>query len=150
MTVIDDAHLMDIITLRRLCLLSDEFPKNHNLFLIGHVELLASMCLKVNDDIKSRITYSVATPKLAPDDIEAFILAQLDRAGIGHNTFSEDGLALVVRSADGILRKARNLSLASPLEAVRQGTKTIDINIVNRVLIQPHCRVQNDLQAAML
>jgi type II secretory pathway predicted ATPase ExeA len=150
MTIIDDAHLMDINTLRRLRLLFDDFPKNHNLILVGQVELIASMCLKVNEDIKSRVTYSVTTPKLNPDDMQAFILDQLDQAGLGHNTFTDDALSLVVRSSDGILRKARNLSIASLLEAVRLGKKNIDIDVINRVLIQPHWRVQNDLQAAML
>ena len=76
-TIIDDAHLMDIITLRRLRLLFDDFPKNHNIILMGQVELLAYMCLKVNEDIKSRVTYSVTTPKINPDDMEDFILSQL-------------------------------------------------------------------------
>jgi type II secretory pathway predicted ATPase ExeA len=149
-TIIDDAHLMDIITLRRLRLLFDDFPKNHNIILVGQVELLANMCLKVNEDIKSRVTYSVTTPKLNPDDMQDFILSQLDQAGLGHNTFSDDALSLLVRSSDGILRRARNLSIASLLEGVRQGKKTIDIDVINKVLIQPHWRVQNDLQAAML
>lgn len=150
MTIIDDAHLMDIATLRRLRLLFDEFPKNHNLILVGQVELLGSLCLKVNEDIKSRVTYSVTTPKLSPDDLHSFILSQMDRVGLGHNTFTEDAFSLIVRSSDGILRKTRNLSIASLLEAVRQGKKHIDIDVINRVLIQPHWRVQNDLQAAML
>jgi type II secretory pathway predicted ATPase ExeA len=150
MTIIDDAHLMEITTLRRLRLLFDDFPKNHNLILIGQVELLGSMCLKVNEDIKSRVTFSVTTPKLNSDDCESFILFQLDRAGLGHNTFTDDALSLIVRSSDGILRKVRNLSIASLLEAVRQGKKNIDIDVINKVLIQPHWRVQNDLQAVML
>jgi type II secretory pathway predicted ATPase ExeA len=150
MTVIDDAHLMDITTLRRLRLLFDDFPRNHNLVLVGQVELLACMCLKVNEDIKSRVTYSVTTPKINPDDMQGFILSQLDHAGLGHNTFTDDALSLIIRSSDGILRKARNLSIASLFEAVRQGKKIIDIDVINRVLIQPHWRVQNDLQAVML
>jgi hypothetical protein len=36
---------------------------------------------------------------------EAFIFAQLDRAGLGHNTFTQDAIALVVRSAEGLLIK---------------------------------------------
>ena len=131
-------------------LLFDDFPKNHNLILVGQVELLASMCLKVNEDIKSRVTYSVTTPKINPDDMEAFLLSQFDQAGLGHNTFTEEALALVIRSSDGILRRARNLAIASLLEGVRQGKKNIDIDIINRVLIQPHWRVQNDLQAVLL
>ncbi len=106
MTIIDDAHLMEIPNLRRLRLLFDEFPKNHNLVLIGQIELLVRMCLKVNEDIKSRETYSVNTAKINPDDMMAFILQQFDRAGLGHNTFTQDALDLIVRSSDGILRRA--------------------------------------------
>ena len=75
-----------------------------------------------------------------------FILKELDKIGLGHNTFSEDALALIVRSADGILRRARNLCLSCMLEAVRDQKKTIDLPIVNRVLIQPHWRNDNDFK----
>ena len=143
--IIDDAHLLEIQTLRRLRLLLEDFPKNHNLILAGQSELLSNMALKVNEDIKSRITYSVTLRKLIPDDMHAFILAELDKAGLGHNTFTEEALSLIVRSADGILRRARNLCLSCLLEAVRDRVKTIDLPIVNRVLIQPHWRLTHEL-----
>lgn len=144
--IIDDAHLMDIVTLRRIRLLLEDFPKNYNLLLVGQPELLSNMRLKVNEDIKSRITYSVTMKKLNPDDMTNFILAELDKAGLGHNTFTEDALDLTVRSADGVLRRARNLCLSCLLEAVRDQTKTIDLPIVNRVLIQPHWRIEHDIK----
>ncbi|MEI6033168.1 MAG: hypothetical protein WCS65_02660 [Verrucomicrobiae bacterium] len=50
----------------------------------------------------------------------AFLLDQLDRAGLGHNTFTPEALALIVRSGDGLLRRTSKQ--------------------VNRVLIQPHWR----------
>lgn len=142
--IIDDAHLLDMQTLRRIRLLLEDFPKNHNLILVGQPALLQVMTLKINDDIKSRVTYSVVMKRLNPDDMSAFILDQLDQAGLGHNTFTEDALALIVRSADGILRRARNLCLGSMLEAVRAHKKSIDIDLVNRVLIQPHWRNDYD------
>jgi len=144
-TIIDDAHLMDMTTLRKLRLLFEDFPKNHNLILIGQPDLLGSLALNVNQDIKSRVTYSVITKRLNPDDMQAFILAELDRIGLGHNTFTQAALDLIVRSADGVLRKTRNLCLACMLEAVRAADKTIDIDKVNRVLIQPHWRKDFDL-----
>ena len=45
---------------------------------------------------------------------------------------------------DGILRKAKNLCLSCMVEAVRSRKKTIDIDNVNRVLIQPHWRIDKD------
>jgi MSHA biogenesis protein MshM len=143
--IIDDAHLMDMLTLRKLRLLFEDFPKNHNIILIGQPELLDKINLSVNLDIKSRITYSVITKRLNPDDIKDFILTQLDRIKLGHNTFTENALELIVRSSDGVLRKTRNLCLSCMLEAVRSRKKIIDLDTVNRVLIQPHWRKEQDL-----
>lgn len=143
--IIDDAHLMDIGCLRKLRLLFEDFPKNHNLILIGQPTLLSTVSLSANEDIKSRITYSVLMPKIAPDDMEAWILSELDRCGLGHNTFTPDALALVVRSAEGVIRRGRNLCLACLLEAIRSQVKTVDLKHVNAVLIQPHWRNQHDL-----
>ena len=140
-TIIDDAHLMDMTTLRRLRLLFEDFPKNHNIILMGQPALLYNMALKVNEDIKSRVTYSTTMLRLDSEDMERFILAELDRAGLGHNTFTEEALALIIRSSDGILRKAKNISLACLLEAVRSQKRTIELSHVNKVLIQPHWRV---------
>jgi type II secretory pathway predicted ATPase ExeA len=144
--IIDEAHWMEIATLRRLRLLFEEFPKNHNIILIGQPELLGNISLSVNQDIKSRVTYSIITKRLNPDDMKTFILSELDRVKLGHNTMTEDALELIVRSSDGVLRRAKNLCLSCMLEAVRSRNKIIGIESVNRVLIQPHWRKEQDLQ----
>ena len=74
-----------------------------------------------------------------------FILRELDRVGLGHNTFARPAVDLIVRSADGVLRKARNLCVGCMIEAVRSANKTIDIDNVNRVLMQPHWQKEADL-----
>ncbi len=73
MTIIDDAHLLEMQTLRRLRLLFGDFPKNHNLVLIGQPTLMAHLALQANEDIRSRVTYSVVMKRLNPDDMESFI-----------------------------------------------------------------------------
>jgi type II secretory pathway predicted ATPase ExeA len=133
--VVDDAHLMEIHTLRKLRLLLEDFPKNHNLILIGQPSLLNNITVKVNEDIKSRVTYSTIMRKLNPDDMEGFILSQLDKVGLGYNTFSEEALKLVVRSADGYLRRARNLCLSSLLETIREHKKTVELPHINRYVM---------------
>ena len=144
-TIIDDAHLMEISTLRKLRLLFEDFPKNHNLILLGQPSLLLNLSLNVNQDIKSRITYSVIMPKLNPEDLEKFLLAQLDRIGLAHNTFTPDALALIIRSSEGYLRRLRNLCLSCLLEAARDHKKEVVLDVVNRVLLQPHWRKEYDL-----
>jgi len=145
-TIIDDAHLMEMECLRKLRLLLEDFPKNHNLILIGQVELLSNLDLAINQDIKSRVTYSVITRRLHDDVMRDFIHRELSLIGLSHSTFTTGALGLVIRSADGVLRRCRNLCLASMLEAVRAGAgRTIDIDVVNRVLLQPHWQSQVDL-----
>ena len=136
---------MEVEALRRLRLLFEDFPKNHNLILIAQPELISKLNLAVNDDLRSRITYSVLLQKLAPDDAIHFILSQLDKVALGHNTFTEQALALIARSSEGVLRRIRNLCIASMMEAVRDRTKTVDLQQVNRVLLQPHWRRERDL-----
>lgn len=143
--IIDDAHLMEIETLRKLRLLFEDFPKNHNIILVGQPHLLNNIALKVNDDIKSRVTFSTIIQKLNPDDMHDFILSQFDLVSLPHNTLDDDAFSLIVRSSDGILRRARNLSLSCLLETVRAGKKIISLDIVNRVLLQPHWRLDKDV-----
>jgi MSHA biogenesis protein MshM len=143
--IIDDAHLIDVRDLRRLRLLFEDFPKNHNLILVAQPGLLTSLALTPNEDIQSRVTYSVLVPKLAPDDMLNFIRAELDRVALAHSTFTEDALALIVRASEGVLRRARNLCLAAMLETVRDRARSVDLKQVNRVLLQPHWREHKDM-----
>ena len=142
--IIDDAHLMPPDCLRKLRLLCEDFPRSHNLVLIGQPPLLQSLSLSINEEIRSRVTYSALLSRLSPEVVEAFILDQLDRAGLGHNTFTPEALALIVRSGEGLLRRTRNLCLSSLIEAVRDQTRIVDLKQVNRVLIQPHWRKDCD------
>lgn len=144
--IIDDAHLMDVDCLRKLRLLFEDFPKTHNLLLIAQPALMHKLRLTVNEDIRSRITYSVMLQRLGPDDIVEFIHAQLDRVQLGHNVFSDDALALIARSSEGVMRRVRNLCLSALLETVRDRKQVVDLDQVNRVLMQPHWRKENDME----
>jgi type II secretory pathway predicted ATPase ExeA len=138
--IIDDAHLMGSDCLRKLRLLLEDFPRSHNLVLIAQPPLLQTLALSQNEEIRSRVTYSVILPRLAPETIEAFVLGELDRCGLGHNTFTPEALALIVRSGDGLLRRTKNLCVSALIEAVREPARTVDLKQVNRVLVQPHWR----------
>jgi ABC-type dipeptide/oligopeptide/nickel transport system ATPase subunit len=52
--IIDDAHLMDVTALRKIRLLFEDFPKNHCLVLVAQPELLRTLILTVNDDLKKK------------------------------------------------------------------------------------------------
>lgn len=143
--LIDEAHLLDLSVLRKLRLLFERFPKNHNLVLLGQPELLHYLSLSTNKDIKSRITYSASLKPLNDDDMEHYIVKELEGAKMGINTFDEAALSLIIRSAEGNLRLCRNLCLGSLIEAARETKKVVTITHVNNVLVQPHWRSHEEL-----
>ncbi|MFC3122331.1 AAA family ATPase [Agaribacter flavus] len=137
--LIDEAHLLDIQTLRKLRLLFDRFPKNHNLVLFGQPELLRTLSMLNNQDIKSRITYSATLKRLNDDDLTDFIHQ------MATTTFDEGALTLILRHSEGNLRLCRNLCMGSLIEAARETQKAVTITHVNDVLVQPHWRSHEQL-----
>lgn len=144
-TLIDEAHLLDMEVLRKLRLLFDQFPKKHNLVLFGQQELLFSLSMKVNEDIKSRITYSKNILPLCDKEIESYILSELEAVKLGANVFNETALEIIIKSAQGNLRLCRNLCYGSLIEACRENKKIVNTGHVNSVLIQPHWRSHEEL-----
>lgn len=142
--LIDDAHLMPSECLHKIRLLLEDFPKNHNLILIGQPALLSTINRVTNEEIKSRVTYSATLPRLNPEQIRNFIKTQLDLCGLPHRTFCDEATELIIRTAEGILRRARNLCVAALLEAVRHQTKIVELQQINSVLLQPHWRKETD------
>lgn len=143
--LIDEAHLLDMQVLRKLRLLFEQFPKKHNLILFGQRDLLHYLSLNVNQDIKSRITYSATIKLLNNEDMERYIVKELEAARMGINTFNEAAMELIIRSAQGNLRLCHNLCYGSLIDACRETQKTVTIAHVNSVLVQPHWRSHDEL-----
>ncbi len=143
--LIDEAHLLDMQVLRKLRLLFERFPKKHNLILFGQRDLLYYLSMNVNQDIKSRITYSENISPLNDEDLERYIVSELEAARMGVNTFDSGAVELIIRSAQGNLRLCRNLCYASLIEACRETKKIVTIQHVNNVLVQPHWRSHEEL-----
>ena len=143
--IIDEAHLLDMQVLRKLRLLFERFPKKHNLILLGQRDLLHYLTLNVNQDIRSRITFSSTIKGLNDDELERYIVNELESVRLGVNTFDSAAMDLIVRSAQGNLRLCRNLCYGSLIEACREAKKIVTITYVNNVLIQPHWRSHEEL-----
>lgn len=131
--------------LRKLRLLFDKFPKKHNLVLFGQRNLMYYLSMNVNEDIKSRITYSQTLVGLNNDDLKGYINHELDTVKLGQNTYDEGAIEVIIRSSQGNLRLCNNLCYASLVEACREGKRMVSISHVNNVLIQPHWRSHEEL-----
>lgn len=144
-TLIDEAHLLTSDALRKLRLLVDKFPKKHNLVLFGQSDLMHYLSLTINQDIKSRITYSNHLQPLTDMHLTEFIERELTTANMGMNTFTEGAIELILRNANGNLRLCKNLCYGSLMDAARQAQKEVTIHHVNAILIQPHWRTHEEL-----
>jgi len=128
-----------------LRLLFDQFPKKHNLILFGQQELMFYLSMKVNEDIKSRVTYSKNILPLSDKEIENYVISELESVKLGANVFNESALEIIIRSVQGNLRLCRNLCYGGLVEACRENKKIVNTNHVNSVLIQPHWRSHEEL-----
>jgi MSHA biogenesis protein MshM len=144
-TLIDEAHLLDMMVLRKLRLLFDQFPKKHNLVLFAQQDLLHYLSRNMNDDIKSRITYSKNILPLSDHELEQYIIKELEAVRLGANTYDSAATELITRSAQGNLRLCRNLCYGSLIETCLEGKRVVTISHVNNVLIQPHWRSHEEL-----
>ena len=143
--LIDEAHLLEMTVLRKLRLLLAQFPKKHNLVLFGQRDLLHYLSMTVNADIKSRIMYSEVIQALNDDDLEQYIVKQLESVGLGINVFDSSALEIIIRTAQGNLRLCANLCYNSLVQACRDNTRNVSSRHVNNVLIQPHWRTHDEL-----
>lgn len=144
-TIIDEAHLLDLNVLRKLRLLFDEFPKNHNIILFAQTEILNRLSMRIHEDIKTRITFSKKLLPLEQEQMREFINREIEDSELPANTFDENAIDLIIRSANGNLRLCRNLCYGSLVEAVHLKQKKVCIKIVNMVLVQPHWRSHEEL-----
>ncbi|MFC4995053.1 hypothetical protein [Rubritalea tangerina] len=83
---------------------------------------------------------------LSPAHIVEFIHKQLDRAGLPHNTFTEEAIHMINKVNGGNLRATKNLCIGGMVEAIRHQTKTVDTKHINLVLDQPHWQNSNRLE----
>jgi MSHA biogenesis protein MshM len=138
--VIDEAHLLDIMVLRKLRLLFDRFPRKHNLILLGHQELMYRLAMMCNEDIKSRISYSKQILPMNDGALSDFIMTELAAVGLGANTFDESANQVILRAVQGNLRLCRNLCYASLIATCIAQQRICTVSHVNAALQQPHWR----------
>lgn len=138
--LIDEAHLLDMMILRKLRLLFERFPKKHNLVLLGQPELMHRLSMLCNEDIKTRISYSQRLYPLADPDLNAFILAECAEVGLGAHLLDEAALQIIFRSVQGNLRLCSQLCYASLVAMCLEGQRLCTIAHVNAALTQPHWR----------
>lgn len=135
--LLDEAHLLHPDTLDHLhILLNYEWDARPllSLFLIGLPDLLDRLSLRRHRSMFSRIHRRFVLGPLTQDDTADYLRTRLRLAGCDKELFSLDAVARLHEHADGALRDVDRLATAALREAARNKKKTVDAEILQRVL----------------
>jgi general secretion pathway protein A len=135
--LLDEAHLLHPDTLDHLhILLNYEWDARPllSLFLIGLPDLLDRLSLRRHRSMFSRIHRRFVLGPLTQDDTADYLRTRLRLAGCDKELFSLDAVARLHEHADGALRDIDRLATHALREAARCKKKTVDTEILQRVL----------------
>lgn len=139
--LVDEAHLLHQDTLDHLHILLNYAWDSRallSLVLIGLSELDDRMRLRRNRSLYSRLHHRLAIGPLHPEDTADYVRSRLGRVGGSKDLFSPDALALLHEAAQGSLRDIDRLATAALRLAARRKRKTIERDLLGRVLQSEH------------
>lgn len=135
--LLDEAHLLQADTLDHLhILLNYEWDSRAllSVFLVGLPELLDRLEMRRNRSLFSRIQRRFILTPLTQDDTADYLRTRLRLAGCERELFSIEAITLLHEHAGGTMRDVDRLAATSLRDAFRKKRKTVDAEIVQRIL----------------
>lgn len=135
--LIDEAHLLHQDVLEHLHILSNyEWDSRAllSIILVGLPETKQRLALAKNRSLWSRIHTRLSLGEAAPGDTAEYVAHRMKRAGCERDAFTSDALALLHEDSRGRLRDVDRVATDALKLAARRKLKTIDRELVARVL----------------
>jgi general secretion pathway protein A len=135
--LIDEAHLLHQDVLEHLHILANyEWDSRAllSIILIGLPETKQRLALAKNRSLWSRIHTRLSLGEATPADTADYIAHRLRRAGCERDIFNSDAIALIHEQSQGRLRDTDRLTTDALKLGARRKIKTIDRELVARVL----------------
>lgn len=137
--VIDEAHLLDDITLEDLRLLTNaDFDRSSPLVLIllGQLQLRTRLKAPGFEALNQRLRFRYALEGFTEEETAAYVKHHLRLAGLPEELFTDEALKLLFQSSRGIAREINNYATQALLKAQSAGASKIDGKLVRKVLDQ--------------
>jgi general secretion pathway protein A len=135
--LVDEAHLLHQDTLDHLHILLNYSWDSRallSLLLIGLPDLDDRLRLRRNRSLYSRLHHRVSIGALTADDTADYVRTRVARAGGPKDLFAPDAVAMLHEAAAGSLRDTDRIATAALRLAVRRKRKTIERELLARVL----------------
>lgn len=142
--LLDEAHLLHQDTLDHLhILLNYEWDSRAllSLVLVGLSDFDDRLRVRRNRSLASRIHRRFPIDPLTPEDTADYLRARLARAGCARDVFASDAVTLLHEAAGGALRDLDRLATSCLRIATRKKRKTIERDVVTRVVKAPAVEV---------
>lgn len=137
--LLDEAHLLHQDTLDHLhILLNYQWDSKAllSLVLIGLPDLDTRLRLRRNRSLQSRLARTFTIDPIAPEDTADYIRARLRAVGCDRDLFATDAVSLLHEAALGSLRDIDRFATLCLRAAARKKRKTVERDVVSRVLKQ--------------
>ena len=137
--LLDEAHLLHQDTLDHLHILLNYHWDSKallSLVLIGLSDLDTRLRLRRNRSLLSRLGRTFTIDPIAPEDTTDYIRARLRCVGCDRELFPTDSVALLHEAAFGSLRDIDRFATLCLRAAARKKRKTVERDVVTRVLKQ--------------
>jgi type II secretory pathway predicted ATPase ExeA len=135
--VVDESHLLHQDTLDHLHILLNYAWDSRallSLVLVGLPDLEDRLRLRRNRSLYSRIHHRLAVGPLTVEDTADYVRMRLTRVGASKELFSSDAIAMMHEAASGSLRDIDRIASLALRSAARRKRKTVERDLVARVL----------------
>lgn len=135
--LLDEAHLLHQDTLDHLHILLNYAWDSQpllSLVLVGLSDLDDRLRVRRNRSLHSRLHRRLVIDPVTPDDTADYLRGRLHRVGCDRDLFATDAIALLHEAAQGSLRDVDRIATACLRNAARKKRKTVERDVVGRVL----------------
>jgi type II secretory pathway predicted ATPase ExeA len=126
--VLDEAQNFSALALEEVRLLTcdrrDTQPP-FSLILIGDEQLLPRLQMGINAPLLARLSFCLEVPPWSREELQGYVQARLEEAGIHAAPFEEPALHLLLQAAQGLPRLVNHLAQRALEQAAGQNSRTI-------------------------
>jgi type II secretory pathway predicted ATPase ExeA len=135
--VIDEAQNLSATALEEVRLLSCERRDTQppfSLLLVGDEQLLPRLQMGINAPLLARLSFCLRLEPWTTQQLNGYVQARLEQAGIHANPFEAPALALLLQAGNGLPRLLNHLAQRALEEAAAQNSRIVTAAHVQRAL----------------
>jgi type II secretory pathway predicted ATPase ExeA len=135
--VLDEAQDLSASALEELRLLSCDRRDSHapfSLLLVGDEQLLPRLQMGINAPLLARLSFCLHLPLWTAADLNAYLEARLQQAGIHANPFDSSAQQLLIQVANGLPRRLNQVAQRAMQQALEQNSRAITVAHIHSAL----------------